>query len=176
MTASMEQKGQSILDELGLARQGFVVLHVGGGYYTKRLPDQTWRQVAQGIVAHDLAPLIIWGNPDEQQRAQAIADGIPRCVLSPRRLDMIELCGVLRFARIYFGADTGVTHMAAALGAATVSVWGPTAPWRMGPWGNRQHHVVSHPPCGPCFSRSCRDFICMDRIQAEDLLEVLHER
>ena len=54
-----------------------------------------------------------------------LADGI---------LTWAELAGLIAAAKVYVGPDTSVTHLAAATGAMTVALYGPTDPRRWGPW------------------------------------------
>ncbi|RMH59435.1 MAG: lipopolysaccharide heptosyltransferase family protein [Zetaproteobacteria bacterium] len=152
----------------------YVLLHVGGGWATKRLPDKTWLALAEGLTELGVTPVFAWGNEAEQRLAGALAsrsDG--RCL--PRRFDLSSLAHLLAHARAVVGADTGVLHLAAALDRPTVTFWGPSASWRSGPQGKGHRHVESHPRCGPCFKRTCDHFTCMDEIRASAILEALHE-
>ena len=69
-------------------------------------------------------------------------------------------------------------HLAAAVGTPVVALFGPTAPWRTGPYG--QGHVVLRAgvSCSPCFSRSCKTaefepMACMNRITVEQVVEAV---
>ncbi len=165
------------LENLGLEPGGYAVLHVGGGWQTKQLPEATWRAVVHGLIERGVRPVLSWGSEEERLRAHRLAEN--GALALPRRLPMSDLCPLLAGARAVIGADTGVVHLAAALGASTISFWGPSASWRSGPRnvpeqeteGVRHWHIESHPPCGPCFRRRCGHFICMDRIRAEDILD-----
>jgi len=153
----------------------FVWLHLGGGWATKQLPQETWRQLADALVAQGITPLLGWGNIGEKQVAAAIKAAVPAAVLPDRRLEMAELCGALSRAAVVVGADTGVIHLAAALGTPTVSFWGASASWRSAPLGDLHRYVESNPHCGPCFKRTCDAFICMNMIRAEAMMSAIHE-
>lgn len=153
----------------------YVWLHLGGGWATKQLPEATWRAVAEGATERGLTPVLGWGNTHEHKRARQLGQLVPAAFVPPRRLPMPSLCGVLARARAVIGADTGVVHLAAALGTPTISFWGPSASWRSGPQGPADRHVESNPPCGPCFRRTCDQFVCMDMIRAGDILAALDE-
>lgn len=170
--SGMRRAGQRMQRELAIKEGGYVVLHVGGGWQTKRLPENIWRQVAAGVCQRGLMPVFSWGTPAEKQLADALA-AAGRGIALPRRLNMSPLCGLLAMARAVIGADTGVLHLAAALDAPTATYWGPSASWRSAPLAAGNVWAESDAACRPCFKRSCRQFICMGRIQADDLLEVL---
>jgi len=173
-TETMRQAGAQTLVAWGV-HAPFAWLHAGGGWATKQLPLPTWQAVAKGLAARGITPLIGWGNTVEHETAQAIAKAVPDAIVARARLDITPLCGVLAAADVAIGPDTGVIHLAAALGAPTVSFWGPSASWRSGPAGPRHRHVESHPACGPCFQRRCDRFICMDMLEADDILAAVDE-
>jgi len=152
----------------------FAVLHLGGGWETKQLPRGKWREVIAGVHACGCLPLLSWGNAQEQRLANELAAESEATALQ-RRLPMRALCGLLTAARAVIGTDTGVLHLAAALGTPTATFWGPSASWRSAPLHAEHVHAESAPECGPCFRRACSHFICMDRIRVEDLLEVLRD-
>jgi len=172
-TPEMEQASEIILDLWHLEPAGYAWLHLGGGWATKKLPMSTWETVANGLVDAGLKPVLGWGNEDEKKNAKKLRSRVKSSLVPERRLEMKQLCGVLAGAKAVVGADTGVIHLAAALGAATVSFWGPSASWRSGPLGDANQHVESSPPCGPCFARNCKQFICMDMIRGDDILAAI---
>jgi ADP-heptose:LPS heptosyltransferase len=67
--------------------------------------------------------------------------------------------------------DTGAMHLAAAVGAKVVALFGPTAPWRTGPYG-RGHRVLRLGlECSPCFRRECERPVCLTGLEPEKVLE-----
>jgi len=63
--------------------------------------------------------------------------------------------------------DSGPMHIAAAMGCPTVALFGPTAPWRTGPYG--EGHVVIRDAieCSPCFKKKCDHITCMKNISVD---------
>jgi len=173
-TEAMQQAFNREKESLNLEKAKFAVLHTGGGWQTKRLPDRTWQKVAADVSIRGYKPVFSWGTAREQQKAEQLALSGEATVL-PTRLNMQALCGMLKQAGAVIGADTGVVHLAAALGTPTATFWGPSAAWRSGPLHDGHVHAESAPECGPCFKRTCGHFTCMDQIRAEDLLEVLRD-
>ncbi|MDX8392615.1 MAG: glycosyltransferase family 9 protein [Mariprofundaceae bacterium] len=155
--------------------KNYVWMHLGGGWSTKQLPQATWRKIADGVLAAGLTPILGWGNEQEQQLAAGVKQSVAAALLPEQRLNMIPLCAVLSHAAAVVGPDTGVVHLAAALGAPTVSFWGPSASWRSAPLGEKDRHIESNPHCGPCFKRDCDAFICMDMIKADDILAAIDD-
>ena len=182
LAASRCQPDAALLTRLKLEGKRFVVLHAAGGWQTKQLPETTWLAIAEGAHAAGILPLFSWGSASERDLAQNLASRSNGCAL-PERLNMSGLSALLSVAKAVVGADTGLLHLAAALGTPTITFWGPSASWRSAPIGNEhgkqqaeQHwHIESNPPCGPCFRRTCDQFVCMDAVQPESVIRILHE-
>jgi len=83
------------------------------------------------------------------------------------------LAALYALADVVISTDTGPMHIAAAIGTPTIALFGPTAPWRTGPYG-KQHKVIrSNIPCSPCFKKSCTrgDNACMRQISPGEVLK-----
>lgn len=171
-----------IIERVGLTDKPFVMLHAAGGWETKQLPEQSWIDIAKGLRELGIQPLFTWGSAAEQKQAQSLASASSGYAL-PERLDMSALSALIQKAQNVVGADTGLLHLAAALGCATVTFWGPSASWRSGPLNDRsaaekgvKHWFIeSSPACGPCFKRKCDNFTCMETIQASAILDAINK-
>ncbi|MBN1848273.1 MAG: lipopolysaccharide heptosyltransferase II [Deltaproteobacteria bacterium] len=63
--------------------------------------------------------------------------------------------------------DSGPMHMAAAMGCPTVALFGPTAPWRTGPYGKGHVVIRDEIKCSPCFKKKCDHMTCMKNITVD---------
>ena len=97
-------------------------------------PPERFAQVARTMTARGLEPILIEGPADEGVVAivQAALRGGALTVLSGL---VDDLAAILSLCHSYLGNDSGVTHLAAASGAATVALFGPTDPAVWGPRG-----------------------------------------
>ena len=126
----------------------------GTTWQTKHWPDPYWRELATLATARGYRVALPWGSETERQRAEAIVAGIDGAAVLPRQ----TLTGMARHIALAAGVvavDTGLGHLAAALGTPTVSLYGPTNPGLAGTFGRNQQHLVSAFPCAPCMSRKC---------------------
>lgn len=101
---------------------GFAVLLVNASRATKLWPEDRWVELGRSLRARGLTSLLFWGAPEEGERARRIAAQIEGAVVAPRAgLDAIA--GNLAAARLVVGLDTGLTHLAAALGRPCVGIF-----------------------------------------------------
>jgi heptosyltransferase-1 len=114
--------------EYGFAAEGPAPLDLAGPYavylsMTSR-DDKLWAEAnwIQLGIQMPLQVVLPWGSAGEQARAGRIAAGIPRAVV-PRRLALAELAALFMRAQVVVGLDTGLTHLAAALGVRTLGIY-----------------------------------------------------
>ncbi|MCD6296063.1 MAG: lipopolysaccharide heptosyltransferase II [Deltaproteobacteria bacterium] len=69
--------------------------------------------------------------------------------------------------------DTGPMHIGAAMGCRVVALFGPTAPWRTGPYGQSHKVIRADLECSPCFKKKCNDMRCMKDITVDRVFEAV---
>jgi heptosyltransferase I len=134
---AVESRMEEWLAVAGLKPQRrLVIVNPGAGRADKRWPVEHFATLAHAVIHEaDGHVLVTWG-PGEEARARAIVDAAPAAVLAPPT-DLDALLALLRRASVVVAADTGPLHMAAALGAPCVGLYGPTTAERNGPYGQR---------------------------------------
>jgi len=88
----------------------------------KLWPQERWIAVGQALQKRGLNCLLPAGSPTERERAAQIARAIPGAGVLPA-MSLAELAGQLAAARIVIGVDTGLVHLAAALGRPTLALF-----------------------------------------------------
>jgi heptosyltransferase I len=91
----------------------------------KLWPEERWRALLAHFAEAGIATLLPWGNAAEETRSQRLAAGM-QCVIVPPAQTLPELTALARSAEIVVGVDTGLTHLAAALGTPTVAIFTTT--------------------------------------------------
>ena len=129
-------------------REPFLAVHPWTSNPAKQWPVTRYRAVIQGIKTALNIPVVLIGGADEQAAAaEAIPSGIPVINLVGR-VNLVQLAALLRRARLLLSNDSGPIHLAAALGTATIALFGTTSqaagPRRWGPWG-AGHTVIWKP-------------------------------
>lgn len=128
------------LREAALARAGIdprarlIALHPGAGSPAKRWPARSWAELWRAL-GSGARPALVCG-PADLEAARELARRIDAPLLAG--LALLELAAVLGGCAALLGHDSGVSHLAAALGIPTLALFGPTDPAQ---WAPRGPHV-----------------------------------
>jgi lipopolysaccharide heptosyltransferase I len=118
-----------------------VLLHATSGDY-KLWREQNWGELGDALDSTGIDCVLPWGNPRERARSARIAASLPA-------LSLDHLAGLFAGAQAVVGVDTGLTHLAAAVGVPTVGIYCGTDPAATGLYGcARAQNLggVSRPP------------------------------
>ena len=153
-------------------------VHPGAAYGgAKRWPLDRMARAADALASELGAVVVITAGPGEKELAAALQAAISARTLNlGPRLDLMALAALLERLVLFVGNDTGVTHMAAAVGTPVVVVFGPMD-WNVTrPWSAKAVVVRKSPPCAPCFLRECPlDHRCMLAVEAGDVIAAARE-
>ena len=132
----------------------YIVFLHGTTWATKEWPEIYWIELTKKINQIGYRVKISGGTTDEVARAHRIAkqgnaiDVLPRLTIS-------EMAELIANAKAVIAVDTGLGHLAAALGVPTVSLYGSTHPDYTGALGKHSVHLRAQFPCAPCLNRTC---------------------
>ncbi len=93
----------------------------------KLWPEPSWRELLANFTQAGLTVLLPWGSTDEEARSKRLAEAIPGALVPPRQA-LAALAALAGRAEIVVGVDTGLTHLAAALGTPTLALFTTTDP------------------------------------------------
>jgi heptosyltransferase I len=88
----------------------------------KTWAEALWIELASRAAGEGLAIVLPWGSEAERQRARRIAEASPNAVVPPA-LGFADLAVLLASAAAVVGVDTGLTHLASAVGAPVVAIY-----------------------------------------------------
>jgi lipopolysaccharide heptosyltransferase I len=107
----------------------------------KQWPQERWIALGRALVARGLEPVLPWGTEAERQRSARIAAAVPSArVPDLRPLD--QLAREIAAAQFVIGVDTGLLHLAAALGVPLVGIFVGSEPGLTGPKGRGPIAIV----------------------------------
>ncbi len=100
----------------------------------KLWPEHQWVKLGDHLHHRGLLSVLPWGSEAERQRSEYIAS-LLKLAYVPPRLDLTRIAWLLGHAQAAFGVDTGLSHLAAALGTPTVGIYCGTNPAATGLFG-----------------------------------------
>lgn len=137
--------GRAAVDALG--RRPVIAFAPGARWATKRWDPARLAAVARGLAEAPGAATVLAGGPGDEDALEAFRAAAPPDLDATDR-DLEGLAGILAATDLLVAGDTGLAHLASAVGVPVVSIFGPTAPSRWAPAGAR---IVQVPvPCAPC--------------------------
>ncbi len=154
-----------------------VVLHPMAKWESKLWPRAHWATLARELAGMGCRLLLTGSGADAEATAViAEAAGLgPALVDAAGRTDLLELAALFALADAVVATDTGAMHLAAAMGARLVALFGPTAPWRTGPFGQGHRVLRLDLDCSPCFQRHCEDPRCLLRLEPAQAARAVRE-
>ena len=105
----------------------YCVLLTASSRADKLWPEAGWLQLAAALNARGLACVLPGGSAEERERAARLAGGMAQAVAAPP-MGITELARLLAGARLVVGVDTGLSHIAAALGRLTFCLFAGSHP------------------------------------------------
>ena len=118
-----------------------VALVHGSSRADKAWPLAHWQVLGQALQAQGFQLALPHASDAELQTAQAVASACPSAVIWPR-CDLVELTQRLAACEGVVGVDSGVSHIAVALGLPHVQVYNFDTAWRTGPKGSAWQQSV----------------------------------
>lgn len=105
-----------------LPTSGYVVLLTATSRADKEWPEEDWRALGTALIAAGLRCVLPGGSETERIRAARLVTSLGRAVAAPA-MNLTEMAGLLSGATLVVGVDTGLVHLAAALGRPTLALY-----------------------------------------------------
>jgi lipopolysaccharide heptosyltransferase I len=155
-----------------------VVCHPVSRWQTKLWPEAKFARLASEMVERLQATVVFTGSAEDRDKIDAVVheaggSGIYNWAGTTNLRELAYLC---KRATVVISTDSGPMHLAAVLGTPVVALFGPTAPWRTGPYGNNHRVLRMERDCSPCFQRNCETIECMTGIEVEDVFKAVVEQ
>jgi ADP-heptose:LPS heptosyltransferase len=141
---AMVDEGRRVLSAAGwIGARPLVVLHPGAGGAPKRWPAEGFADVAEALVRVLGAEVVVHDGPADHDAVAAVRSRMRESTIHLVEPALEALAGATRHASLWLGNDSGVTHLAAAVGVPTLALFrAPNLRWR--PWARHARvQVVS---------------------------------
>jgi lipopolysaccharide heptosyltransferase I len=157
--------------------RGYALINPGAAWPNKQWPPARFGEVASALSGrHRLLPVVLWG-PGEQAIAAGVVEASGGTATVAPSTGIGDLLALARGARLMLSGDTGPLHLAAAVGAPVVALFGPTDPARNGPWEAADISLWRYADCVCHYQRRCRrSRACIEDISVEDVRVAVDRR
>lgn len=162
--AAMQEAG-AWLARTGVASDRPIIGLVPGGGASwgpnglaKQWPPAHFAEVADRLADTTHGQIVLFGDTADRPTCDAVAKAVrhPVVIAGPAP-SLLVLAGALTQCRLVVGNDSGILHLAAAVGAPSVTIFGPASPLVYGPYPptaqDRHRVAVKALACRPCYAR-----------------------
>ncbi|MEP6922586.1 MAG: glycosyltransferase family 9 protein [bacterium] len=158
------------LRSAGLEATPFAVIHPAAAFATKQWATEKFARVAEQLSSRGLAIVALTASTETK-----LADELKQISSAPittfTDLSLPEVTALAARARLFVGNDSGIAHMAAAVGLPAVVIFGSSNTAHWGPWASAPAEVVlEEMDCQPCHGYFCEEFEqpeCILRVPVE---------
>lgn len=161
------------------SKRMLVAIHPGSGSRQKCWPAERFTALISWLNQELQAHIVVVSGPADQGIIEQINMGGNGDVTVADQLPLSKLAAVLKRCDLFIGNDSGITHLAAALGIHTIALFGPTDPRVWGPRGESVKILYQKSPCSPCRAetrRTCLTQRCLENIPIEEVVREVRRR
>jgi 3-deoxy-D-manno-octulosonic-acid transferase/heptosyltransferase-1 len=149
----------------------FIAINPMAKWNTKLWVPQKFAALADRIIQKHKISVVFTGSREDQKAVQAIISRMQEKGIDlTGKTDLLTLAALYEKAVGLISTDTGPMHVAAAMGTPVIALFGPTAPWRTGPFGSGHTIIRKGISCSPCFKKQCAHVDCMKKIEVAEVL------
>ena len=151
-------------------------LHPGSGSVRKNWPAERFARLADRLTSETGCTVAVVSGPaDEEPVARMLAHVSVAQPVLLQNLPLPHLAAILARCRFFVGNDSGIAHLAAAVGLPGVAIFGPTDPrtWSPGP---SFLPVGTKKECSPCDDdcrRACVEMACLLQITVQQVYKAI---
>jgi len=161
------------------SRSPLICVHPCAAWPTKCWDDEKMAVMCDKLQKDSGARIVFTGAAAEQDYIAGILSRMATPALNlAGRTNLRELACLFAQSALVIAMDSGPLHLACAVGAPVVALFGPTAPWRTGPFGPRARVVRKELACSPCYKKKACPLghhRCMHDMTVEDVYGVCAE-
>lgn len=168
-------KQAELLRRFGLEGGTFAALVPGtAGGPAKRWPVPAYGALARRLQARG-TPVVLFGGPNDTDLNAAVSAMAPATIDIGGKTSLSEAIDLMAAAQVAVANDSGLMHVAAAVGVPTVGIFGSTSPDNTPPMSDAAAVVTHRLACSPCHARTCplEHTRCLTEIEPAEVLATL---
>lgn len=165
--------GNKLFRDFGLANDRLVCGIAPGAAYgpAKRWYPDRYAAVADRLIGQYDVQVLMMGSENDRISLDVVQDCAKnRLINLAGKTNLKEAIALIARCHLFISNDSGLMHVAGALGVPTVAVFGSTNPTTTSPVGDKSVVLYKGVHCSPCLKQVCpMDFSCMNQIRVEDV-------
>jgi ADP-heptose:LPS heptosyltransferase len=134
-------RGKSFLRRLSHGAARVIVYHPGAGKAPNRWPPDLFARLADELSFSVPASTVITSGPMDEEPVRDMTEALHTPFEVIKNQSIREVASVIHFADLVVSNDTGIMHVAAAVGTPVLSLFGPTDPGEWAPMGERHRYI-----------------------------------
>jgi 3-deoxy-D-manno-octulosonic-acid transferase/heptosyltransferase-1 len=166
-----------VFHDRGIKDQSLVAINPFAKWTTKLWEPERFAALAGRLQKELACHIVFTGSRQDRAEIDAIMERLEeKPVNLAGKTSLKELAYLYSKSQLLVTTDTGPMHIAAAMGCPVVALFGPTAPWRTGPYGEGHSVIRDEIECSPCFSKKCEHVSCMRNITVDRVFETVKKQ
>jgi predicted lipopolysaccharide heptosyltransferase III len=150
------------------------LIHPAAAFETKQWSTENFAKIIDYLAARNIFSIVA-AAPEEENLIDEISQKTQTLFYGFTNLTLPEITALASRAKIFVGNDSGVAHIAAAVGTPCVVIFGSSNRHHWRPWTDARHEIVYEElPCQPCAGYFCREFdepACIKKISVEKVID-----
>jgi ADP-heptose:LPS heptosyltransferase len=142
LTVAEIAEARVFIGSIGLSSASFVAYHPGAGKPPNRWPAERFAEAANRLSSQFNMGVVITHGPMDDEPIAAMKSNltVPYQMIEKKKIR--QVAAILSMARLVISNDTGIMHVAAAVGTPVLSLFGPTDPEQWAPIGTKHRYIV----------------------------------
>ncbi len=179
LTPEEVKKSEEILKRKGIKeREKIISFQAGAKWRSKCWPAKKFAELAKELIKRYNAKIILLGSPKEfdlNERINRLTNN--ELINLAGKVSLTEIAGILKKSSLLIGNDSGLMHLASAVGTKTIILYGSTNPEHSRPMGpGKSIAIFENDFCKPCITNKIDcpyNYKCMDVISVGKVLSTV---
>jgi 3-deoxy-D-manno-octulosonic-acid transferase/heptosyltransferase-1 len=174
VSESERERVKDLLDSYGIQKGLLVAINPMARWGTKLWENDRFARLADRLRDELSCQIIFTGSDEDVTVIKDISGRMKEHSTNlAGRTSLKQLACLFTHCVALVTTDTGPMHIGAAVGCPVVALFGPTAPWRTGPYGPSHKVIRANLDCSPCFKKKCESMDCMKEITVDSVFNAV---
>jgi heptosyltransferase-2 len=175
------KKAREIFKQFGIKDDSRLIGISAGASYgpARKWSKRNFVELAKNLVNNYNCQIILLGGAQDKELSAYIKDNIRQNIFDFTGQTNLRIdAAVMKLCRVIVANDSGPMHLASAVNASLVAIFGSTDIKRTSPWSKNYRLIYKNISCSPCFDTHCRykHYNCLKNISVEEVTREVGKR